>query len=169
MTESTLCKPSEGQLKKQANIKIIQRIYRCLFINILPILNKCFLNLAAVSSLCRFCISKMHLILSRAWCGRSSLIRWCMLINKSSMSSSFWSRRVLNVYCWLFTSICCWSKGNWVLGALTRISNRSRYAIKIEWLSFFNSFLWLFMFIRVNECAWVSDVPAAAVALSWDV
>ncbi len=126
-------------------------------------MKRCVRNLLAVSSLCRFCISKMQRMLSRAWWGLSSFIKWCMLMNRFSMSSSFWSRSVLNVCCWLFRSICCWSNGSWVFGAFTKISKRSKYAISMEWLSFFSSFLWLFMLM--GGWAWLLLALAAGAVL----
>ena len=58
---------------------------------------------------------------SRAWCGRNSLMRWCMWMNSRFMSSIFSS---------LFGDS----------GHFIRISIRSRKFTNTEWFNFLSSF-----------------------------
>ena len=85
--------------------------------------SRCLRKRSAVSSRCRFCTSIITRSVSRAWCGRNSLMRWWIWMKRRVRSSIFSVRFAES-------------------GSLINMSRRSRKLMTIEWLSFLSSRRW---------------------------
>lgn len=89
-------------------------------VNITLTLSKCFWKRWAVSILCLRWSSIITLRVSLAWCGRNSLRRWWIWMNKRLRSSTFSARRG--------------ESGHW-----TSKSSKSRKLTSKEWFNFRSS------------------------------